>query len=129
MGILRSLFFRLRIRFMDIQVAVASSDGASVNLHFGKANRFRIYRITDELCEFLEERVTVPACSGQQHDDNLLEQSAELIHDCKAVIAAQIGPGAIDILLYRRIRAFSLTGSIDEAMSTLRASKRFLHLK
>ncbi len=114
---------------MDISVAIASSDGENVNLHFGRADRFRIYRVTDDRCEFLEERVSAPACSGQQHDDTLLEQSAELISDCKAVVAAQIGPGAIDILLYRRIRAFPLTGPIDEAITTLRASKRFLYLK
>ena len=113
---------------MDIRVAVASSDGRTVNLHFGRANRFRIYQVTDDQCEFLEERVNTPACSGQQHDDDLLERTAELISDCKAVIAAQIGGGAIDVLLYRRIRAFSLTGPIDEAFTTLRASKRFLYL-
>ena len=33
---------------MDIRVAVASSDGRTVNLHFGRADRFRIYRITDD---------------------------------------------------------------------------------
>jgi predicted Fe-Mo cluster-binding NifX family protein len=113
---------------MDIRVAVASSDGRTVNLHFGRANRFRIYRITDAQCEFLEERVSTPACSGQQHDDNLLDRTAELISDCKAVVAAQIGGGAIDVLLFRRIRAFALTGPIDEAVTTLRASKRFLYL-
>jgi predicted Fe-Mo cluster-binding NifX family protein len=113
---------------MDIRVAVASSDGRTVNLHFGRADRFRIYRITDDQYEFLEERVSTPACSGQQHDDNLLDRSAELISDCKAVVAAQIGGGAIDVLLFRRIRAFALTGPIDEAVTTLRASKRFLYL-
>jgi hypothetical protein len=44
------------------------------------------------------------------------------------VVAAQIGVGAIDVLLFRRIRAFALTGPIDEAVTTLRASKRFLYL-
>ncbi len=114
---------------MDIRVAVASSDGVTVNLHFGRAERFRIYRVTDDAAEFLEERANAPACSGQQHDDALLERSADLISDCKAVIAAQIGGGAIDVLLFRRIRAFPLTGPIDEALSTLRRSKRFLYLK
>ena len=114
---------------MDILVAVASSNGQTVNLHFGRADRFRIYRITDDQSEFLEERVHTPACSGQEHDDALLDRTAELIADCKAVIAAQIGGGAIDVLLFRRIRAFALTGPIDEAITTVRASKRFLYLK
>ncbi len=114
---------------MDIRVAIASSDGQTVNLHFGRADRFRVYRITDELSEFLEERISTPPCSGQQHNDDMLEQSALLINDCKAIIAAQIGPGALDILLYHRIRAFPLTGSIVEAITTLRTSKRFLNLR
>ena len=114
---------------MDIRVAVASSDGQTVNQHFGRADRFRIYRVTVDLVEFIEERVNGPACSSQQHDEDLLDRSARLIADCQAVVAAQIGPGAIDTLLYHRIRAFPLTGTIDEAMTTLRASKRFLNLR
>ena len=114
---------------MDILVAVASSDNQTVNLHFGRAHRFQIYRVTDRDSQFLEERENLPACSSQQHDDNLLERSADLIADCKAVVVAQIGAGAIDLLLLRRIRAFSLTGTIDDALATLRASKRFLFSK
>ena len=114
---------------MDHLVAVASRDGRNVDLHFGRADRFRIYRVTESSTEFLEERLNAPACSAGDHDDDLLEQSARLIADCKAVIAAQIGPGAIDTLLYHRIRAFPLTGTIDEAIVTLRESKRFINLR
>ena len=114
---------------MDVKIAVASSDGVTVNQHFGRAQRFRIYRVTDSDCEFLEERENLPACSSQQHDNYLLERTADLIADCKAVIVAQIGAGAIDTLLLRHIRPFSLSGAIDDALTTLRVSKRFLYLK
>jgi hypothetical protein len=40
---------------MDIRVAVASSDGRTVNLHFGRA---------DDQCEFLEERAAPPLVPG-----------------------------------------------------------------
>lgn len=114
---------------MDVRIAVASSDGTTINEHFGRAQLFRIYRLHDEGHEFLELRKNTPACGGQQHDDAVLDQAAQLISDCRGVVAAQVGPGAIDALIGHRILAFTMGGSIDEALETLRSSKRFTYIK
>jgi hypothetical protein len=45
------------------------------------------------------------------------------------VVAVQIGPGAIDALIDHRIMAFSMGGSISDALETLFKSKRFAHRK
>jgi predicted Fe-Mo cluster-binding NifX family protein len=114
---------------MDVKIAVASSDGTTVNEHFGRARTFRIYRLHDEGYEFLELRENHPPCVGQQHSDDALEQASRLISDCRGVVAAQIGPGAIDTLFGYRIMAFTLPGSIDEAFASLIRVKRFNYLK
>lgn len=114
---------------MDVKIAVASSDGTTVNEHFGRAKVFRIYRLHDQGHEFLELRKNAPACWGQQHDDNVLDKAAEGISDCRGIVAAQIGPGAIDALIGHRILGFTMSGSINDVLETLRASKRFTYIK
>lgn len=114
---------------MAIRIAVASSDGATVNQHFGRARQFRVYELSDESFEFVEARTAAPACSGQEHNDNLLEQMAELIADCHAVVVSQIGATAIDVLIGRRIMPFALEGSIEAALDTLKDSNRLKFLR
>jgi predicted Fe-Mo cluster-binding NifX family protein len=110
---------------MDVKIAVASSDGINVDQHFGRAPGFRIYRMHDEGFEFLEMRENDAPCSGNSHDDNVLEQAAQRISDCRGVVVAQIGSGAIDALIGHRILAFTLPGTVEEAFEALIRSKRF----
>jgi predicted Fe-Mo cluster-binding NifX family protein len=114
---------------MDVKIAVASSDGISVDEHFGRAGAFRIYRLHDEGYDLLEVRDNVPPCAGQAHDDDVLARSAQLISDCKGVVAAQVGPGAIDALIMQRIMAFTLPGTVDDAFGSIIKSKRFAYIK
>ena len=44
---------------MSLRVAVASSDGKTVNEHFGQASRFLIFDIKYDLIELIEERKTI----------------------------------------------------------------------
>lgn len=110
---------------MDIRVAIASNDGRMVNEHFGRASCFMIFRRHGEAWEKLEERETSPACAGNEHNDDQLEKTAELIADCRGVAISQIGPGAVDALLARNIFPFMLEGTIDEALAIFAASARF----
>ena len=108
---------------MDIRIAVASSDGKTVNEHFGRASRFLIFRVHEMGHDLLEERENHTICEGQQHSDDLLEKCADLISDCKGVIISQIGAGAIDLLIERAIIPFSLPGSIDDALAVVARSR------
>lgn len=114
---------------MDIKIAVASSDGVSVNEHFGRARSFSIYRLHDAGRELVETRENEPACADHTHNDDALFKTAQALSDCRGVVAAQIGAGAIDALLMHRIMAFTLPGSIDEAIEALVKAKRFNYLK
>ena len=114
---------------MDVKIAVASSDGRTVNEHFGRARSFSIYRLHETGNKLLEVRENNPACSGQQHSDFALEQTVGNIADCRGVVAAQIGAGAIDALIRHRILAFTMSGPIAEALNVLHSSKRFTCLR
>ncbi|MBU5613240.1 NifB/NifX family molybdenum-iron cluster-binding protein [Geomonas azotofigens] len=108
---------------MELRVALASSDGIVVDQHFGRATRFSIYRLTDGGWEHLEDRDNIPACAGQEHADGMLEQTAEVISDCRGVAVARIGVTAMDVLLARRIFPFVLELPVGEALQVLQKSK------
>ncbi len=83
---------------MTFRIAAATGDGENVNEHFGRACRFDIYEIEERQWRFLEARGNVPACSGQEHDGDLLERTADLLSDCRGVVVAQIGPGGLSTI-------------------------------
>lgn len=114
---------------MDIKIAVASSDGINVDQHFGRARGFMIYRLSNIGYEYLETRENGAHCSAHSHDDNALDQAAELISDCQGAVVAQIGSGAIDALIEHRIMAFTLPGTVEEAFEALIKSRRFSAVK
>jgi predicted Fe-Mo cluster-binding NifX family protein len=114
---------------MEIRIAVASSDGVAIDRHFGRAKQFRIYRLADAGFEFVEDRAVTPPCSGQQHSDANLADAAAVIADCQGVVALQIGPGAVDLLLGQRTLPFSMEGGVVEALQTLKESNRLKFLR
>lgn len=64
---------------MDVIIAIASSDGVTVNEHFGRAHNFRIYRLQEAGYEFVELRKINPACSGHAHDADALAKLAQTL--------------------------------------------------
>ncbi|BCS54126.1 NifB/NifX family molybdenum-iron cluster-binding protein [Geobacter sp. SVR] len=114
---------------MDVKIAVATNDGVTVDAHFGRADSFDIYQLRGSESRLLETRQVSPPCSGHQHDADALARTAAALADCRGVVAAQIGPGAIDALINHRIMAFALPGPISEAIETLIRGKRFNYLK
>jgi len=72
-----------------MKIAVASTDGKLVDLHFGDANKFLIFEIEDGEGKFHEirEKTDLPL---NNHTDRWLA-SIDLINDCKAVICNKIG--------------------------------------
>jgi predicted Fe-Mo cluster-binding NifX family protein len=72
-----------------MKIAVASTDGKLVDLHFGDANKFLIFEIEDGEGKFHEirEKTDLPL---NNHTDRWVA-SIDLINDCKAVICNKIG--------------------------------------
>jgi nitrogen fixation protein NifX len=109
---------------MSFKVAVASSDGKFVNQHFGMAQQFLIFEIDDQgSYKFLELRENVPACDVEGHTEDAMTRSVKLISDCKAIIASQIGPAAVDVLVDNGIEPYMAPTFIDEALKELASIK------
>jgi len=108
---------------MEIKIALATSDGVNVDQHFGRARRFEVYAVRDGVWEYRETRLNTPACAGQEHADDLLEQTAELLADCRGVVVEQIGATAMDVLIDRRILPFTMPGTIEQALEALKDSR------
>lgn len=105
---------------MTIKVAIASSDGKYINQHFGMASQFLIFELNEDgTYKFLELRENKPACSVEGHSQLSMEESVELISDCQVLIASQIGPGAIDILLKSNIDPYIAPTFIEDALKQL----------
>lgn len=99
------------------RVAIASTDGSTVNCHYGRAEKFYIYAIDDEEgFDLLEERHVNPVCLDGSHIQNDMEKSVKNLNDCKYVAASRIGSGAIQSLTANGITGMELPGDIEEAI-------------
>jgi nitrogen fixation protein NifX len=103
-----------------LRVAVASSDGITVNEHFGRAKSFHIYEVDEGgSSRLLEERPITPHCScsdGVQGHSS--DATVEQLSDVNAVLVAQIGPGAEKSLSSKGIKSFALGGPVEKALSS-----------
>lgn len=75
-------------------VAVASSSGKIVDLHFGQAKKFYIYRILGgEEVELVEQRNVAQYCTDKEcvDQEDQLARTIKVISDCKAVLSVRIG--------------------------------------
>lgn len=134
---------------MGIKVAVASSDGLNIDLHFGQAKSFLIYELKDNKFTLSEKR-EVPAdafaegalrqAQGPQADAGFacpgggggcggcgggasgpLAPAVELLLDCQAVIAAQIGQNMRRQFERNAISVFDIELQVSEALEKLAA--------
>ena len=145
---------------MSIKVAIASSDGLNIDLHFGQAKSFLIYELKDGKFELTQKREvpvseanesTSPGepasqdfgsgcggagfgcgsgggfgcsgsgggCGGGASDP--LAPAVELLLDCRAVVAAQIGQGMGRQFQRNAISVFDIELPIEEALNKLAA--------
>ena len=75
------------------RIAVVSTDGKTVNDHFGRTERFLIYDIDDKLT-FVEERPAETYSVGDpEHpfDPERFGRVSALVKDCRKIYVTQIG--------------------------------------
>lgn len=101
-----------------MKVAVASSDGIVVNQHFGRADSFYIYEVSQgKEPVLLEKRKGKPFCHGGSHEEGELLDATELLADCRKVYVSQIGRGAELELARIGIHAVTAPGLIEEVLA------------
>lgn len=99
------------------KVAVASTDGETVNQHYGRSEKFYIYIVDDEEGYDLQEiRAVSAACQDGKHNITDMEKHVKGFSDCKYIVASRIGSGALQSLAAAGLTAMELPGSIDEAI-------------
>lgn len=130
---------------MSFKVAVASTDGITIDQHFGRSHLFYIYdfqedkgsfslieiRSLDSSCSTSDcqstsscapsgcQPVSSCGCGGGESQVSAREQTAEFISGCQIVLAVQIGPKGERALNKYNIQALSVAGSVDKALTKL----------
>lgn len=97
-----------------IRIAIASSDGKNVDLHFGDASHFLIFQVEGNKVNFVElrEKENKPL---QEHSDRWM-QSLNMIKDCKAILCSKMGQEPAFKLKEVGITPVQFTGTILEAI-------------
>lgn len=99
------------------KVAIASTDGETVNQHYGRATKFYIYSIDDEVgYDLIEERSVEPVCQENSHEISKMEQSVKNFIDCRYIVVSRLGTAASSALSAAGITAMELPGTIDDAI-------------
>ena len=99
------------------KVAIASTDGETVNQHYGKAEKFYIYSIDDEVgYDLVEERLVEPVCMDGAHEISKMKESVLRFTDCRYIVVSRLGTAASSALAAAGITAMELPGSIDDAI-------------
>lgn len=108
---------------MSYRIAVASTDGKVINVHFGRADKFLVFEVEDSTFKFIELRSSNPPCSDFQHEQSAMDAAVGIFSDCEAVFALRIGPGAARALILKGIRPFEAGCFIEDAI------KKYIELK
>ena len=99
------------------KVAIASTDGETVNMHYGKAEKFYIYSIDDQVgYDLVEERQVEPVCQEGSHVISKMEESVLRFTDCRYIVVSRLGTAASAALSAVGITAMELPGTIDDAI-------------
>lgn len=98
-----------------MQIAIASTDGETVNQHFGKADRFFIYDLAEKRLVLLMVRSVTPLSTGDPNhafDPERMAATVAALKDCGRVYCARIGERPQEELEKAGITAVVGTGPI-----------------
>jgi len=74
-------------------VAVATKGDNQINLHFGHADDFAVYEVSDGAVRFVDTRKVEHYCQGGYGDEDKREVILRALADCKALFVARVGDG------------------------------------
>ncbi len=101
------------------RIAVASRERKLVDLHYGEAEEFHIYRVCGQDAVFLETRQLPRYCSGPDACDAQSVSRSEnlrVIGDCDAVVSLRAGQGAKENLQKAGIVSIETCNSVEEGV-------------
>ena len=116
---------------MAYRIAITSSDGEKIDLHFGQTKTFSIVEVDEETGEWrlLESRTAAddPSCgqsSGCAGSHERLTATAALLSGCQYLLTAKIGPKPQSFLQHAGITVLEAPPTLDAAIPPLTAYRR-----
>ncbi|MDR1454235.1 MAG: hypothetical protein LBJ01_01165 [Tannerella sp.] len=109
---------------LSYRIAIASSDGDTVNLHFGQATNLLIYEIGEEKVDFIEDRKVELVAGEAAHAEANMEIFVDALRDCSAIFVRRIGERSLRYLRERNITAFEVNFSLNHIFNTLLKNRR-----
>ncbi len=103
-------------------VAVASREGALVNMHLGETGRFVIFGrdpATPSGFAFVEIRRTPERGGGRARWVEL----ADILHDCRALLVNAAGPSPKNVLEDRGVQVIEMEGLVEEGLAAVYAGR------
>ncbi|ABR53972.1 Dinitrogenase iron-molybdenum cofactor biosynthesis protein [Methanococcus vannielii SB] len=97
-----------------LKIAVSSTDGVNINMHFGSSTHFLIFEINDKIAEFLELREN-PTKHINEHKDRW-NGALELLKDCQIIFCSKIGDIPKSILEKNGIKVVISKNTLKEAL-------------
>ena len=82
-------------------IAFASSDGVTVNQHFGWSKSFELYRITEESAEYIKTLDSSQDAIEDEHEK--LAYKISTVKEADIMYCSQIGPTASKMVLASKI--------------------------
>jgi predicted Fe-Mo cluster-binding NifX family protein len=112
---------------MAYRIAVTSSDGKNIDLHFGRAEFFHILEADGERWNFLElraiektiEETGEAGCGCHGRADEQIKRTAGIIDDCAYLLTAKIGPKPAELLRKHGITALEAPADLALSVSKL----------
>jgi nitrogen fixation protein NifX len=89
---------------MSVKIAFASSDRRQVDQHFGAAESFAIYELSDDDARLVEVAEFTDSDTAMDGHEGKLAAKIDLLADCAAVYCNAVGASAIKQLLARDIQ-------------------------
>jgi nitrogen fixation protein NifB len=101
-------------------IAVASSDGKSVNIHLGRASFFHIYGLDKGNVKLIEKRTVFHI----QQEENRWGELANILSDCSVILVSQVGNTPLRILKEKGILVKAVEGPVSDIVTSLFRNKR-----
>ena len=103
-------------------IAVASKDGKNIDQHFGHAERFLVFDVSEGAVHLHESRPVDRYCTFDPDHPlraHLLHDATRKLSDCRAVVIAQIGDHPKGELEKSGIEVFCANGPIETTLLEL----------
>ena len=100
-----------------MKIAIATTDGLTVNEHFGKAKKFFIYDASSTTLVLLMDRNVEPYAAGQKDhafDKVRFLEVAKVLEGCEKVFITKIGDKPADALKALGIEPVVYEGAIKD---------------